>query len=222
MKTSEFKTNKRFVCIDIKFKLNSKVNVLVLAFILSILLIQQCYAENDNSSKIKTVYLVNIARFTDWEHVDTATINLCTYENVSIYNHLDKINNADIGHGRKLIVLVDPEDINLCNIVYWDKLTVHLRNATAMEGILEVTDSHDAFLEGMDVLLFLDNNKLRFFIAKDVLNENDIKISSKLMRLSKPPSNYSGGGILTDIFSEYAIVFNYMSWIKDSLNRLLT
>lgn len=198
------------------------IRALALAFLLFCLLNQQCYAENDNSSKIITVYLVNFARFANWEHVDTANVNLCVHKDASIYSHIDKINNIDIGQGRKLIVLVDPEDINLCNIVYWDEQTVHLRNATAMEGILEVTDSRDAFYKGMDVLFFLDNNKLRFFIAKDVLNESDIKISSKLMRLSKPPSDFSGGGIITDLFSEYAIVFNYLPWLRDSLNRLLT
>ncbi len=58
--------------------------------------------------------------------------------------------------------------------------------------MLEVTDSRNAFDKGMDVLFFLDNNKLRFFIAKNTLNENDIKISSKLLRLSKPPIDNDG------------------------------
>lgn len=181
---------------------------------------QQCYAVDDNASKIKAVYLVNFARFIDWTRVEGVDVNLCVHNNTSIYEHLDKINDIDIGHGRKLKVLVDPEDINLCNIVYWDEHTVHLRNKTAMEGILEVTDSQDAFDEGMDVLFFLDNNKLRFFVTDDAPNANDMKISSKLMRLSKPPSDFSGGGIITDFFSEYAIVFNYPPWLRDSLDRL--
>ncbi|MCK5668401.1 MAG: YfiR family protein [Gammaproteobacteria bacterium] len=182
--------------------------------LLSSIVTQQSYAADDSSSKLKAVYLVNFARYVNWERIDAVNINLCVHKNTSIYDHLDKINNVDIGHGRKLIVLVDPEEISLCEIVYWDEQTVHLRNAIAMEGILEVTDSQDAFDNGMDVLFFLDNNKLRFFIADITFNTNELQISSKLMRLSSPPSDFSGGGIMTDFFIEYAIVFNYLQKIR--------
>lgn len=190
--------------------------------LLSICVSQQSYAADDISGKLKAVYLVNFARYVNWERIDAVNINLCVHKNTSIYDHLDKINNVDIGHGRKLIVLVDPEEIDLCEIVYWDEQTVHLRNEIAMEGILEVTDSQNVFNKGMDVLFYLDNNKLRFFIADMALNTDELQISSKLMRLSRPPSDFSGGGIMTDFFSEYAIVFNYLPWLRDSLNRLLT
>ena len=182
--------------------------------LLSSIVTQQSYAADDSSSKLKAVYLVNFARYVNWERIDAVNINLCVHKNTSIYDHLDKINNVDIGHGRKLIVLVDPEEISLCEIVYWDEQTVHLRNAIAMEGILEVTDSQDAFDNGMDVLFFLDNNKLRFFIADMTLNTNELHISSKLLRLSKPPSDFSGGGIMTDFFNEYLIVFNYLQKMR--------
>ncbi|MCK5498562.1 MAG: YfiR family protein [Gammaproteobacteria bacterium] len=182
--------------------------------LLSSIVTQQSYAADDSSSKLKAVYLVNFARYVNWERIDAVNVNLCVHKNTSIYDHLDKINNVDIGHGRKLIVLVDPEEISLCEIVYWDEQTVHLRNAIAMEGILEVTDSQDAFDNGMDVLFFLDNNKLRFFIADMTLNTNELHISSKLLRLSKPPSDFSGGGIMTDFFNEYLIVFNYLQKMR--------
>ena len=175
---------------------------------------QQSYADDDNSGKLKTVYLVNFARYVNWERIDAVNINLCVHKNTSIYDHLDKINNVDIGHGRKLIVLVDPEEIDLCEIVYWDEQTVHLRNEIAMEGILEVTDSQNVFNKGLDVLFYLDNNKLRFFIADMALNTNELQISSKLMRLSSPPSDFSGGGIMMDFFIEYAIVFNYLQKMR--------
>lgn len=162
--------------------------------LLSSIVIQQSYAADDSSSKLKAVYLVNFARYVNWERINAVNVNLCVHENTSIYDHLDKINNVDIGHGRKLIVLVDPEQISLCNIVYWDEQTVHLRDESATDGVLEVTDSLDAFGKGMDVLFYLDNNKLRFFIADITFNTNELQISSKLMRLSRPPSDYSGGG----------------------------
>jgi len=186
----------------------------VILILLSSSVSQQSYAADDNSGKLKAVYLVNFARYVNWERIDAVNINLCVHKNTSIYDHLDKINNVDIGQGQKLKVLVDPEDINLCEIVYWDEQTVHLRNEIAMEGILEVTDSQNVFDKGMDVLFYLDNNKLRFFIADMTFNTNELQISSKLMRLSRPPSDFSGGGIMTDFFSEYAIVFNYLQKMR--------
>lgn len=186
----------------------SRLNIkryLALVVLLSSIAILPCYAADDNPSKLKTVYLVNFARFTNWQHVDNANVNLCVYKNASIYGYIDKINNINIGQGRKLIVLVDPEDISLCNILYWDEQTIHLRDATATNEILEVTDSRHAFNKGMDVLFFIDNNKLRFFITDNVLNSLNIKISSKLLRLSKPPSDYSGGMLIN--FIEHAICF---------------
>ncbi len=168
------------------------IRVLALTILLSCLLNQHSYADNNNPSKLKTVYLVNFARFANWEHVDDVNVNLCVHRDASIYTHLDKINNVNIGQGRKLIVIVNPEEISLCNIVYWDEQTIHHRNTTNTDQMLEVTDSRNAFDKGMDVLFFLDNNKLRFFIAKNTFNENDIKISSKLLRLSKPPIDNDG------------------------------
>ena len=191
----------------------------VILILLSSSVSQQSYAADDNSGKLKTVYLVNFARYVNWERIDAVNINLCVHKNTSIYDHLDKINNVDIGHGRKLIVLVDPEEIDLCEIVYWDEQTVHLRNEIAMEGILEVTDSQNVFDKGMDVLFYLDNNKLRFFIADMALNTNELQISSKLMRLSRPPSDFSGGGIMTDFFGEYAIVFNYLQKMRVAMTN---
>lgn len=185
----------------------SRVNMkryLALLILLSSIVIQPCNAADDNPSKLKTVYLVNFARFINWQHIETTNVNLCIYKDASIYSHTDKINNINIGQGRKLTVLVDPEDISLCNILYWDEQTIHLRDATATNEILEVTDSRHAFNKGMDVLFFLDNNKLRFFITDNVLNAPDIKISSKLLRLSKPPSD--SGGMLIN-FIEHAICF---------------
>ena len=166
------------------------IRVLALTILLSCLLNQHSYADDDNSSKLKTVYLVNFARFANWEHVDAVNVNLCVHRDASIYTHLDKINNVNIGQGRKLIVIVNPEEISLCNIVYWDEQTVHLRDATDTGEILEITDSRNVFDKGMDVLFFLESNKLRFFIVINALNESDIKISSKLLRLSKPPLDY--------------------------------
>lgn len=177
--------------------------LLALVILLSSIMIQPCYADDD-ASKLKTVYLVNFARFINWQHIETTNVYLCVYKDASIYSHTDKINNINIGQGRKLTVLVDPEDISLCNILYWDEQTIHLRDATATNEILEVTDSRHAFNKGMDVLFFLDNNKLRFFITDNVLNAPDIKISSKLLRLSKPPSD--SGGMLINFFA-HAICF---------------
>ena len=163
------------------------IRVLALTILLSCFLNQPCYADDDNPSKLKTVYLVNFARFINWKHKDAVNVNLCVHKDTSIYNYIDKVNNVDIGQGRKLMVLVDPEEISLCDIVYWDEQTVHHRNATDTDKILEVTDFRNAFDKGIDVLFYLENNKLRFFIAQNAPNESNIKISSKLLRLSKPP-----------------------------------
>ena len=195
------------------YRPNMKRYLLALVILLSSIMIQPCYADDD-ASKLKTVYLVNFARFINWQHIETTNVYLCVYKDASIYSHTDKINNINIGQGRKLTVLVDPEDISLCNILYWDEQTIHLRDATATNEILEVTDSRHAFNKGMDVLFFLDNNKLRFFITDNVLNAPDIKISSKLLRLSKPPSD--SGGMLTN-FIEHAICFIKVQheWIRE-------
>ena len=50
--------------------------LLALVILLSSIMIQPCYADDD-ASKLKTVYLVNFARFINWQYIETTNVYLC-------------------------------------------------------------------------------------------------------------------------------------------------
>jgi hypothetical protein len=60
-----------------------------------------------------------------------------------------------------------------------------LRHQVAKENVLTVGETLDFMRQGGMVQLFVDNQKIRFSVNTDVVNQTNIKVSSKLLRLAK-------------------------------------
>ena len=53
------------------------------------------------------------------------------------------------------------------------------------ENVVTVGETLDFMRQGGMVQLFVDNQKIRFAVNTDVVNQTNLKVSSKLLRLAK-------------------------------------
>ena len=138
----------------------------------------------DLSEKLKAVYIANIARFASWP-TEKSNISLCIYADSQIYTQTVSLDNISIGASRRLKVISNPADPTVCKLIYWDKNTISLRAYEHNSNILEISDMPNAESLGIDIELFVIDNKLQFSISHANLANSAFEISSKLLRLSK-------------------------------------
>ena len=60
-----------------------------------------------------------------------------------------------------------------------------LRQQVAQENVLTVGETLDFMRKGGMVQLFVENQKIRFAVNTDAVNQTYLKVSSKLLRLGK-------------------------------------
>ena len=147
------------------------------------------FAQSVEENKLKAVYLVNFARFTVWPEGDDATnIKLCIYKESSIFQYIKQLNGFKIDEVRKIQVIENPLHTDKCNMIYWDEPSIIYRSYHQAKQVLEVTDSDVIFEDGLDVLIYPKDAKLRFYVSKSTTANSKFKLSSKLLRLSKLPN----------------------------------
>ncbi|NIB42622.1 YfiR family protein [Pseudomaricurvus alkylphenolicus] len=145
----------------------------------------------DLSEKLKTVYLVNIAKFVVWKR-GADQVNLCIHQQASIFEQALRIDGVQIGQGRHLRVIELPGADHQCDLQFWDARSIKFRDKELTERVLEVADLEQDKAEGIEVFLFIDGNRLRFHIDEGSLSGREFEISSELRRLSRqqPLPNY--------------------------------
>ncbi len=60
-----------------------------------------------------------------------------------------------------------------------------IRHQAAKENVLTIGETLDFMMQGGMIQLFVDKRKIRFAVNTDVVNQTNLKISSKLLRLAK-------------------------------------
>jgi hypothetical protein len=60
-----------------------------------------------------------------------------------------------------------------------------IRHRVGKENVMTVGETHDFMRQGGMIQLFVDKQKIRFAVNTDVVNQTNLKISSKLLRLAK-------------------------------------
>lgn len=164
----------------------------VLAVLSALLLAIPVRAEppsaEDFESKLKTAYLVNIANFVTWPK-SGGDIVLCASRNSHLARYLSTLNDIRLGTGRKLDVVIDPDTLARCDMLYWDDASARAGANALLEtrhrSLLIVGDSAGENAGLCAIEFYVRNLKLRFFVNRAVVDKADYRISSKLMRLSR-------------------------------------
>ena len=105
---------------------------------------------------------------------------------------LDKIARTKTAAGRPIVVrrLTSMDDLTSCNILFLPRsVPIATQDAVlaAIRGshVLSVGESDDFVDRGGAAQFFLEGNKVRFAFNTDVVEDTDLKISSKLLSLAK-------------------------------------
>jgi len=107
--------------------------------------------------------------------------------NTTVYNELVKFS-----HQRphlNIIKIDDAVDAANCDIVFLSRSREKESNTFAREigreSVLLITDSDQRVYAGSDIGFYLENNRLRFMIKKQNIENKHMIVSSKLLSLGK-------------------------------------
>ncbi|MCB1667247.1 MAG: YfiR family protein [Porticoccaceae bacterium] len=145
-------------------------------------------ADTNIEKELKAAYLVHLVKFVSWsEPVETGKVWLCFNSLSPIAKFEGSIRQRSVGNGRVAEVLLDPAQLNDCDLLFWDEAANRATPgllASAHPGLLVVTDIAGGFGKGA-VQFFSRDLKLRFAVNEAVLDKASFQISSKLLRLAR-------------------------------------
>ncbi len=153
------------------------------------------YAEpKNNEYHIKAAFLLNFAKFTEWpSHAfsDTSSSLTLYILGQDPFDEALKTIEDKIVKGRKLVVRKASciEDIKECHILFIS--TSEKKNLSEIltkikdKPILTVAETKNFCQSGVTVNFIVVKNKVRFEINVDAAKRTGLKISSKLLKLSK-------------------------------------
>jgi hypothetical protein len=140
---------------------------------------------------IKAGYLYNFALLTEWPSSSLGeTFNMCLYRSGAFSTALESIRGKQIGNRPINIKYVERSgDIQACHLLFVAEITrsemTRVVKEIAARPVLIVTDDELLGQEGAMVLLRPEGNRLVFEIDLATAESVNLKISARLLRLSR-------------------------------------
>ncbi len=151
--------------------------------------------------QVKAVFLFNFGRFVEWpkDGGDPASpFTICVVGEDPFGRTLDDVVRGESVGTRPLVVrrFRDARDLAGCQILFIgrgnDALLAQALGAVRGQSVLTVTDADGAERQGAIIVLFEENNRIRMRINLAAARENDLVISSKLLRPAEVVGSGSG------------------------------
>ena len=149
---------------------------------------------------LKAIFLLNFAQFTAWPTNvlggPTAPFVIGVLGTDPFGDALDEAVRGENWNGHPIVVerYQRLEDLQTCHVLYISDSEARRLNriTAAMKGkpVLTVADSDVASTGGIIVKFVTENNKIRFKVDLDSLQESNLSMSSKLLRVAEiaPPA----------------------------------
>ena len=148
-------------------------------------------AKEPTADEIKAVLIAKLIKFVEWPKEKMALndeyIDICVLGNNEIYKTLKVISNSD-----SLINIYNIKNIKnalFCEALYIDKsvISLHNNNFSRLKNlpILTISDYKNFREKGGIITIKPVNKKISFSINNKIAINNRIKISSKLLNLSR-------------------------------------
>jgi hypothetical protein len=141
--------------------------------------------------QVKAAYLFNFTKFVDWpEHAMPAgaPITICVAAPSPFGNTLEQTVHGELVAGRALTTRV-VRDSTGCHVLFVPEGATAaplLRDARATP-VLTVGESPEFLRDGGVVNFVMDDGKVRFEISHEAAARAQLRISSRLLRLARPP-----------------------------------
>lgn len=164
--------------------------------ILSLLVSFNTFSDIKNypEAKIKAAYLYNFLRFVEWPVNQKSTSDICIYgvnkEYKSVFSSMATLSKQ----GKKLTIKFFEKDnefqpLTDCQIIFitseanskTKNILDHLKN----NQILTIGESDDFINQGGMINFIRVGNKIRFEINVDAIEQAELKISSKVLRIAE-------------------------------------
>jgi len=163
--------------------------------LLPALLAAPSLAASVDEYQVKAAFVVNFASFVEWPREAfpsaAAPVNLCILGRNPFGHTLEAIAEGKTALGRPLAVreLSDVRQIAGCHIVFVSS-SERLRFRLILDSLRDSTiftvgDASDFLAQGGVANLWLDQGKVRVEISPDAARAHNLRISSRLMSLSK-------------------------------------
>lgn len=145
------------------------------------------YAESSvMETKIKAAYLYNFTKFVTWPESQDKPLTICIAGDTDLARMLE---NAVGKSNERLIINTSIRNgTGECNLLYLSEGDTRfdtLLGGAGGKNILTVSDAKKFDERGGIVTLFDENGKIRFNINSAAARKTNLKISSKLMELSR-------------------------------------
>lgn len=148
--------------------------------------------------ELKAVFLFNFAKFVEWPPAafagERSPLTICVYGADPFGKSLDSVVQGERLGERALIVQrpTGVEELRDCHILFVSRSERQslpdVISRVDRSPVLTVSDM-DGFLKAGGIINFvLEENKVRFLINLEAAERNQLKISSKLLRLAMPGS----------------------------------
>lgn len=145
--------------------------------------------------EVKAAFLYNFAKFVEWPSAafpsNQTPIALCIFGKDPFGRSLDNMVRDKTAGNRQLVIHRSKriQELKSCQMVFVDssesqRLSEILESLRGL-GVLLVGESQDFAGRGGHIQFTLEDNKVRFSINVDAAERSGLKISSKLLALSK-------------------------------------
>lgn len=158
-------------------------------------------ADSRIEHRIKAAFLFNFARFIEWPVAklsnDDSPFQICVYGDDSFGAVLDEtISGKTVGeHPLSVVKTVNVSDLRACEIVYISSSEsgrfASVINDLKGANTLLVNDHPDFIKQGGMIRFVVVDRKLRFEVNPEAAKREQLKISSKLLRVAKIVSGES-------------------------------
>ena len=154
-----------------------------------------CHAEEavSKENKIKSAIILNFIRYTEWPEnsfrSDSDEINVCIYTNSEMEKSFSKSNGKKI-NDRKINIrsLYRLKNLGECHVLYADNLdrdqASRTFSAVSKKPVLTISDQESQASNTGIINLVNNKGKLRFEISREKSTSSNLKLSSRLIKLS--------------------------------------
>ncbi|NND60887.1 MAG: YfiR family protein [Gammaproteobacteria bacterium] len=152
-------------------------------------------AQESTVAKIKSAYLLNFLRFTDWPSWSfddqTSALRVCVIGTDSLGGILDQTMDDELVHGRPIDVLrVTVDDpLQHCHLLYIAASEESRLNdiVSKLNGSSTLTVGETAGFASDGAMLALnrEDDRIIFYANRDAIRAGQVRLSSKILQLAK-------------------------------------
>ncbi len=175
---------------SLQFKAKVRQAVLLIS-LLSVASFSNAMGQAKDSEKVMAAFFMHFTGYTVWPGEPLSKINVCLFGEISFDGFIKgmikaKPNNR-LGQRLHVIYLESAQQLERCQVAFVSQSKV--KDAIAHRNkhqlsVLLVSNTKGFIGEGGMVNFFTENQRVRFEVCLDKLEEADIKISAELLRLA--------------------------------------